>query len=132
MNGFAERTRAQEIDGFDPGGGRFSRFPISSQANSANLLRQTHLDEVAAILTFEQTQSPDLIESTHRLAHRRLGNTQGTGYGVNRKVQAALPYHERMPQQIGIHGAVENGQPQTRSENIFKLNPEVFGVYFFV
>jgi hypothetical protein len=36
-----------------------------------------------------------------------------------------------MAQQMGIDGAIENGQAETRGENIFKLHPEEFGVQFF-
>jgi len=37
-----------------------------------------------------------------------------------------------MAQQIGIDGALLDGQAETRGENIFKLHPEEFGVHFFV
>jgi len=101
-------------------------------AEGADLLGQAHLHEVAGFAAFEQAQSPQLIEPAHRLAHRPVGQTEMASDGQNRKVQAELAYHERMAQQIGIDGAVENGQAETRGENIFKLHPEEFGVGFFV
>jgi len=36
-----------------------------------------------------------------------------------------------MAQQMGIDGAIENGQAETRGENILKLHPEESGVQFF-
>src|SRR5260370_5958857 len=36
-----------------------------------------------------------------------------------------------MAQQIGIDGALLDGQGERWGENIFKLHPEVFGVQFF-
>jgi hypothetical protein len=46
-------------------------------------------------------------------------------------LQAELAYNERMAQQIGIDSAIENGQAETRGENILKLHPEESGVQFF-
>src|SRR5713101_2757983 len=37
-----------------------------------------------------------------------------------------------MAQEIGVDGAVPDGQSETRGEDIFKLHPEEFGVWFFV
>jgi len=47
-------------------------------------------------------------------------------------VQAELAYDEGMAQEIGVDGAVPDGQAETRRENIFKLHPEEFGVQLFV
>jgi hypothetical protein len=47
-------------------------------------------------------------------------------------VQAELAYDEGMAQEIGIDGAVPDGQAETRGENIFKLHPDEFGVQSFV
>src|SRR5207249_3007222 len=46
--------------------------------------------------------------------------------------RAELADDERMTQQIGIDGALLDGQAETRRENIFKLHPEEFGVERFV
>jgi hypothetical protein len=43
-------------------------------------------------------------------------------------LQTELAYHQGMAQEIGVHGAVPDGQAETRGENIFKLHPEEFGV----
>jgi hypothetical protein len=40
-------------------------------------------------------------------------------------VQAELAYDEGMAQEIGVDGAVPDGQAETRGENIFKLHPQV-------
>src|SRR6202048_2339902 len=64
-------------------------------------------------------------------AHRSIGKTQFGGYRHYRKLQAELAYNERMAEQMGIDGAIENGQAETRSENILKLHPEESGVQFF-
>jgi len=45
-------------------------------------------------------------------------------------VEAELADDEGMAQEIGIDGAVPDGQAETRGENIFKLHPEEFGVEF--
>jgi len=46
-------------------------------------------------------------------------------------LQAELAYNERMAEQMGIDGAIENGQAETRGENILKLHPEESGVQLF-
>src|SRR5258705_1873490 len=86
---------------------------------------------MAGLAAFEQAQSPKLVQAAHRLAHRSVGKTQLGGYGHYRKLQAELAYNERMAEQMGIHGAIENGQAETRGENILKLHPEESGVQFF-
>ena len=135
VNSFPERPSFQEIRGLEGRGGRLSRFPrgaISTRADRADLLRQAHLDEVAGLAAFEQAQSPQLIETADGLAHWSIGKTQVAGYGQNRKVKAELADDKGMAQQIGVDGAVPDGQAETRGENIFKLHPEEFGVQFFV
>jgi hypothetical protein len=47
-------------------------------------------------------------------------------------VEAELAYDEGMAQEIGVDGAVPDGQAETRGENILKLYPEVFDVEYFV
>jgi hypothetical protein len=86
---------------------------------------------MAAFAAFEQAQSPKLIQAAHGLAHRSIGKTQFGGYRHYRKLQAELAYNERMAQEIGVDGAIENGQAETRGENILKLHPEESGVQFF-
>src|SRR5258707_5214406 len=86
---------------------------------------------MAGLAAFEQAQSPKLVQAAHRLAHRSIGKTQFGGYRHYRKLQAELADHERMAEQMGIDGAIENGQAETRGENILKLHPEEFGVHFF-
>src|SRR5712664_67338 len=135
VNGFAERPGFQEIRGFEGRGRRLSRVPgsaIFARADCADLLGQAHLDEVAGFAAFEQAQSAQLIEAADGLAHGSVGKPQIAGYRQNRKVQAELAYDEGMAQQIRIDGTVPNGQSETRRENIFKLDPEEFGVQFFV
>ncbi len=131
VNGFAERPGFQEIRGFERRGRRLSRVlggAVFARANGADLLGQTHLDEMASLAAFEQAQSSQLIEAAHRLAHRPVGQTEIAGYRHNRKVQAELADDEGMAQEIGVDGAVPDGQAKTRGENIFKLYPEQFGV----
>src|SRR6266852_6783276 len=135
VNGFAERPGFKEIRGFEGGGGRLFRGlggAILARADGADLLGQAHLDNVAGFAAFEQAQSAQLIEAAHRLAHRSVGQAQIAGYRHNRKVQAELAYDEGMAQEIGVDGTVPNGQAETRGENILKLHPEEFGVWFFV
>jgi hypothetical protein len=69
-----------------------------------------------------------LIETADGLAHRSIGETQIAGHGHNRKVQAELAYDERVAQEIGVDSTVPDGQSETRDENIFKLDPEEFGI----
>src|SRR5207245_10627565 len=72
------------------------------------------------------------IEAAHRLAHRSGGQTQIAGYVHHGKVQAEFADDERMAQEIGVNGAVPDGEAETRGKNIFKLHPEEFGVEYFV
>lgn len=96
-----------------------------------DLLGHAHLDEVAGFAAFEQAESAQLIEAAHGLAHWPVGKTEIAGYARNREVQAELADDEGMPQQVGIDGAVPDGEAETRGENIFKLDPKEFGVHFF-
>src|SRR6266851_4638962 len=134
VNGFAERPSFQEIGGLEGRGRRLFRGlggAIFVRADGADLLGQAHLHEVAGFAAFKQAQSPQLIEPAHRLAHRSVGQTEIASDGQNRKMQAELAYDEGMAQEIGVDGAVPDGQAETRGENIFKLHPEEFGVQFF-
>jgi hypothetical protein len=57
VNGFAERPGFQEIRCFEGRGRRLFRVPrsaIFARADSADLLGQAHLDEVAGFAAFEQ------------------------------------------------------------------------------
>jgi hypothetical protein len=101
------------------------------QTDDADILGQAHFDEMAGLAAFEQAQSPKLIQAAHRLTHRSIGKTQFGGYRHYRELQAELANNERMAEQMGIDGAIENGQAETRCENIFKLHPEESGVQFF-
>src|SRR5271168_4796530 len=47
-------------------------------------------------------------------------------------MQPRRAHNKTMPQQIRIHGAVQNSQSKTRRENIFKQQPQQFRVEFFV
>src|SRR5713101_6555109 len=51
---------------------------------------------------------------------------------ITANCRRSLPTTRGMAQQIGIDGALLDGQAETRGENIFKLHPEEFGVHFFV
>src|SRR6266851_853954 len=135
VNGFAERPSFQEIGGLEGRGRRLFRGlggAIFVRADGADLLGQAHLHEVAGFAAFKQAQSPQLIEPAHRLAHRSVGQTEIASDGQNRKMQAELAYDEGMAQEIGVDGAVPDGQAETRGENIFKLHPEEFCVEYFV
>src|SRR5258708_38599944 len=86
---------------------------------------------MAGLAAVKQAQSTKLVQAAHRLAHRSIGKTQFGGYRHYRKLQAELAYNERMAEQMGIDGAIENGQAETRGENILELHPEESGVQFF-
>ncbi len=141
VNGLAERPGAHEIGGLEFGGGAiFAGSCGGGQgggraivfAKRADMLRQAHFDEMAGFAAFEQAQSAQLIEAAYGLAHRAIGETQSVGYGHHREVQATLADEKRMAQEIGVDRAVPNGEAETRDENVFKLDPEEFGVEFFV
>src|ERR1700737_4599868 len=120
VNGFAERPGFQEIGGLDGRGRRLTRVPgsaVFAGAEGADLPGQAHLHDVAGFAAFEQAQSAQLIEPAHRLAHRSVGQTQVAGYRHNRKVQAELAYDEGMAQEIGVDGAVPDGQAGARGRN---------------
>src|SRR5216684_2407754 len=85
VNGFAERPGFQEIRAFEgrgrglPGGLCGHQRAIFARADRADLLRQAHLSQMAALAAFEHAQSPQLIEPAHRLARRSDGETQSAG-----------------------------------------------------
>jgi hypothetical protein len=73
--------------------------------------------------------SPELQAKVERAAAE---NKSGAEEYVKQLVEHHVHHDEGMAQQIGIDGAVPEGQAETRGENIFKLYPEEFGVQSFV
>jgi hypothetical protein len=137
VNGLAERPGAHEIGGLEfgggaafdggQGGGRTIGF-----TNRTDVFGQAHFDEMAGFASFQQAQSAQLIEAAYGLAHRAIGETQSVGHGHHREVQTTLADEKRMAQEIGVDGAVPNGEAETRHKNIFKLDPEELGAEFSV
>ena len=135
VNGFAERPGFEEINGLEVSDRRFfgsGRCAVIGRAERGDFFGTAHLDNVAGFAAFEQTQSAEFIEAAHGLAHGSVGKTEFVGDVQNRKVQAGLADDERMAKQVGIDGAVPDAEAEARRENIFKLNPEMLGVEFFV
>src|SRR6202171_4932464 len=79
VNGFAERPGFQEIRAFERRGRRLPgvlQRAIFVHADSANLLWQPHLSQMAVLAAFQHAQSPKLIQPAHRVARRSDGQTQ--------------------------------------------------------
>jgi len=137
VDGLAKRPSAHEIGGLECGGGAICDGAQSGGrtigfTNRTGVFGQAHFHEMAGFASFQQAQSAQLIEAAYGLAHRAIGDTQIVGHEHHREVQATLPDNKRMAQEIGIDGAVPNGQAETRHKNIFKLDPEELRVEFFV
>ena len=139
VNGFAQGPGLQEVGGFQGGGRKFSRGTgvqgegraIFVQPDGVDIFGPTHFDEMAGFAAFEETQSAELIKAADRLAHGSIGETELGGDRHYRKLQAELADHERVAEQMGIDGAIENGQAETGGEDVFKLHPEETGIEFF-
>ncbi len=126
----AQRLALQEIRFLEVDG--TGRPQPHWSAGSANLLGQAHLEQVAGLPPFHNTQSALRHEAAHGTARSRAAEASSVGDPGNRKAEAEPPFQAAVPQEMRIDGAVDHGKAQARHEIVFQVFPELFGVRFFV
>jgi hypothetical protein len=74
---------------------------------------------------FDQAQSAEGQKAADGFAGRSTGDADGTGEPLNGEAEPQLSFQATVAQEMGIDGAVEHREAQSRGENIFHLLPDL-------
>ena len=96
--------------------------------NGGNLAGQADFDEMAEFGAFEQAQNTERNEAANGFADRSTRDTNGAGEPLNGEAQARLSFKAAVAQEMRIDTAIEDGETQTRGENVFHLLPDLMGI----
>ena len=99
----------------------------------ADVFGEAHFDEMAGFAAFEEAGERP-FQSRRRTARRTgpVEKRRAWATDSHGEMEATLADEKRVAEEIGVDGAVPNVEVEARDENVFKLDPEEFGVEFFV
>jgi len=128
VDGLAQRLTLEKIRRFV----RDSERRRSRAASRANLLRETHFDQVTGPAALHEAQHAPGKETAQRIARGPGREPHAAGEPGNGKAQAAAAFEMAMAEEVRINGPLRYRQAQTRHEKVFEVFPDLFGVEFFV
>src|SRR5689334_13479216 len=127
VNGLPQRWVLEEIQFFqiDSSGLRCSIASLAKmRADGANLIRQTHLDQVTGFAAFDQAQNAEVAQAAQRIAPRFPAKSHSAGHPVHRKPDPELSFEAAVPHKMTINGAICGGEAQSRREHVLELFPD--------
>ena len=103
----------------------------SRAASRANLLGQTHLNQVIDPTALHQAQRAPGEEAAQGIARRPRREPHTAGEPRNGKAQAVAAFEMTMPDKVRVDRALGDGKAKARDEKVFQLFPDECGVGFF-
>lgn len=147
VDGLAKSASLQEVEILESGAGNqwFGRVGRGVSADGgarglgvdwtqaagrggANFVGQADFDEMAGFGALDQAQDPEVYEAADGFADRSTGNADGPSEPVDGEAEAWLGFEATVAEEMRVDGAVEHGEAESRSENVFHLLPDFGGI----
>lgn len=133
MDGFAQGESFHEIGLFEVCAAREADEGADLRRvwPGANLFGQAHMDDVARLTALQQLQCAFTNEAAQGFARGVRTKAEIAGEPGHGKTKTGLPFQARMPEKVGIDGALGCGKMQARGQEVLELFADEFGVGLF-
>jgi hypothetical protein len=138
VDGLAEGAGAQEVEMAQVSGlgvrragkAGWAASGEDARTASAHFIGQAHLDDMAGFAAMDESESTEDDEAADRFADRAGADANAASEPGNGKAKLELAFEAGMADEMGIDGAIGDGQMEARKENVLELLPEARGVEF--
>ena len=139
MDGLAEGASLEEVEFFQVGRLRLAggaadsdgtRHGRQAGAKAANLIGQEHVNDVAGFAATDKAERTEDDETADRFTHGAGANADAAGEPGHGEAELELAFETAVADEMGIDGAVGDGQAQPRKEEVLELFPKLFDIEF--
>src|SRR5260370_771075 len=125
----AERVSGRGEGGV--GGGEGARHGGQAGAKAANLIGQEHANDVAGFAATDEAERTEDDEAADRFTHGAGADADAAGEPGHGEAELVLAFETAVADEMGIDGAVGDGQAQPREEKVLELYPKMLDIQFF-
>jgi len=140
VDGLAKGAGLEEVEFFQAGGLRLAgraadgdgaRYGGQAGAKAANLVGQEHVNDVPGFAATDQAERTEDDEAADGFTHGASADADAAGEPGHGKAELELAFEAAVADEMRIDGAVGDGQPQPREEEVLELYPKLFDIQFF-